>query len=549
MKNNRALRWIVSEVRFLYAPLFVLIVVEMLMSVCSILFALLSQGVIDSAVSGKGGEFITEAAKLAGLVVIEIILRVLNSRMKVAYGGKLEMHFRERAFQTVLHKDWSQASQYHSGDIMNRIRNDSSVIAGGVMNILPNGVMLATRIVGALIVLFGIDWQFAVILCVCGPVIFILGRLYSKKMKQFHKAVQTSEGKSLAFMTESVQNMTVFKAFGNEDGALGEAREIHKETMRLRIKRNSWSLISNVSIFLLFTGSYAFAVIWGAFKLTRGMSFGSFTAMVQLVNQVQSPLRSMGNLMVSYQNMLASAERVLELEDLPEDERERFDAGEIYGKMRAIRAEHLSFSYDSEEVLREVNFEIKKGEFVALAGISGGGKSTLVRLLLSLTKPTEGRLYIETEDGAVEISPATRALFGYVPQGNMLISGSVGKNIAFYADLSDNEIKNAAERAQIADVIDAMPEGYDSLLGEKGTGLSEGQIQRVAVARALARSAPVLLLDEATSALDEETEIELLKSLRGDKDKTVLIITHRKRVFDFCDRVLWLKDGSISEQC
>ncbi len=539
----KPLGWIASQTRFLYFPLFILILVNISASICSVYFALLSKDVVNAAVEGVG--IISGAGKLAGLILVEIVIRVLNSRLTVAFGGRLEMKLRKTAFDAVLHKNWAGLQKYHSGEVVNRVKNDSSVIASGVMHILPNGAMLITKVIGAVIVLIGIDWQFALILCTCAPIILGLGRLYSKKMKLFHKAVQQSEGKAMSFMAEAVQNITVIKAFGSENGAVGEMKDIQNETLRLRLKRNAWSLIANVSLLLMFTGSYAFAVIWGAFKLTMGMNFGSFTAMLQLVNQVQSPFRSMGNLFVNYQNMLASAERIMEMTDSSDEESVKDESLGLYDKMNALIFKNVSFSYGGEKVLDNASFCINKGEFVALAGISGGGKSTSFRLLLGLCEPESGEIYFDCGE-KISLGASTRKMFGYVPQGNMLLSGSVEKNIDFYGNISKDDIKTAAKDAQIYDVIAALPEGFDTTLGEKGAGLSEGQIQRVAVARALARKTPILLLDEATSALDEETEMKLLTTLKEKSDKTVIIITHRKKVFDFCDKIITLENGKFS---
>jgi ATP-binding cassette subfamily B protein len=533
----------------MFFPLLILVAASIAVSLCSVFFATMSQNVIDIAVSHDKSKFVLAAFKLAGVIVIEIVLKVLISRMNVSFGGRLDMHFREHTFGTVLKKKWSSVHEYHSGDIVNRIRNDSSVITSGVMNIIPNGVMLITRVVGAFFVLFRIDSQFSLILLVTAPFILVFARLYSKKMKQFHKAVQQSEGKVTSYMLEAVQNIIVTKAFGNEDSSVSEAAQIQSETLRLRIKRNTWSIAANVSMVLLFTGSYAFAILWGAYKLSLGiLSFGSFTAMVQLVNQVQTPFRSMSSLFVSYQNAIASAERILEIESLEDDPvlDKPIDVDEIYDGMSGIVFDNVTFTYGGEDILKSASCRIEKGEFVALSGISGSGKSTMIRLLLSLVEPTEGMVFLDGKE-KIPMAAYLRPMFGYVPQGNMLISGSIAKNIAFYSDADDETIRRAAQTAKIDSVIDALPEGMNQTLGEKGSGLSEGQIQRVAIARALARSAPILLLDEATSALDEQTEIELLDALKKEKNKTVIIITHRKRVFDYCDKIITLQDGVLSE--
>lgn len=544
---KKPLKWIISNSIFMLPLLIVLVLTNIAVSVCSIIFALLSRDVIDIAVHNQAGNLLVEGIKLGGIIVVEIILRVINSRMNVSFGGKLEMRLRENVFTSVVGKKWSEVSSYHSGEVVNRIRSDASVIASGVMHILPNGAMLIARVVLALVVLFTIDRDFAIIICVISPILLLLGRAYSKKMKFFHKEVQKSEGASMSYMLENVQNMTVIKAFGNEENTSDTLRTLQKDTLLLRIKRNTWSIVANVSMIILFTGGYAFSILWGAYRLSqKALSFGGFTAMIQLVNQVQTPFKSMGSLLVNYQNMLASAERILEIEELTDDFQKGDKPLKKVSGFESIVFDSVSFSYGGDCVLNNASMEIHKGEFVALAGISGAGKSTIIKLLLNLIEPESGSIYIKAKKD-VPISAQTRGLFGYVPQGNMLISGTIADNISFYSDFSEGDIKKAAKRAQLDFAFD-LPQGLDTPLGEKGAGLSEGQIQRIAIARALVRKAPVLLLDEATSALDEETEIKLLDALKKDSDTTVIIITHRKRVFDYCDKIITLSEGVLETE-
>lgn len=518
----------------------------MAISFCSIYFALLSRDVIDLATSGMDSRFFHSALKLSLVIVIEIILRVINSRMNVSFGSRLEMRFREKVFASVTGKKWSELQAYHSGEIVNRIKNDSAVITNGIMHIIPNGVMLITRVVFALLVLFTIDLQFSLIICIVSPFLLLLGRAYSKKMKFFHKAVQESEGKVMSYMLESVQNVTVLKAFGNEKASVKELKGLNKNTRLLRVRRNTWSILANVSMLVLFTGGYAFAILWGAFRLSsNALSFGDFTAMIQLVNQVQSPFKSMGSLLVSYQNMLASAERILELEALNNDFPEKKSRALPIPEFDSIVFDSVSFTYGGDTVLDNASMKINKGDFVALAGISGAGKSTIIRLLLSLVEPTDGRIYLDSNP-PLPLTPETRNLFSYVPQGNLLISGTIADNIAFYSPCTREEIEKAARQAQL-DFAFNLPDGLDTMLGEKGSGLSEGQIQRIAIARALVRNKSILLLDEATSALDEDTEIKLLDAIKSEEDKTVIIITHRKKVFDYCDKIITLSDGVLQE--
>ncbi|MBR5535495.1 MAG: ABC transporter ATP-binding protein [Clostridia bacterium] len=541
---NKPLKWIISNSLFILPLLIVLVATNVAVSVCTVIFALLSKNAVNAATTGNMDALLKEGIILAVVILIEIALRVINSRMTVSFGGRMEMRMREKVFSSVLNKSWSEVSSFHSGEVVNRIKSDTSVIASGIMHILPHGAMFISRIIMALFVLFTIDLQFALIICIISPLLLLFGRLYSKKMKFFHKEVQKSEGSAISYMIESIQNLTVVKAFGSEKNAEKTLKAIQKETLSLRLKRNAWSILANVSMMLLFTGGYAFTILWGAFRIAKGqLSFGDFTAMIQLVNQVQSPAKSMGSLLVTYQNMLASAERILEFEALTEDVKSPKAPPALFEDFSEIVFDSVSFSYGGDKILDSANMCIHKGEFVALCGISGSGKSTIIRLLLSLIKPDEGEIYIQGDEKH-NITSSLRPLFGYVPQGNLLISGTIADNIAFYSPVSEEDILRASRIAQMDFALN-LPMGLATPLGEKGSGLSEGQIQRIAIARAIARKNPVLLLDEATSALDEETEIRLLDALKAEKDKTVIIITHRKKVLDYCDKILTLTDGKL----
>ncbi len=539
---SKPLKWIIKNSRFMLFPLLFLVAICVAISICTIAFALVSGQVINSVTNGSGN--LTKSGIMLGVIILlEIILRVINSRVMVSFGGRLEMKFREKVFETLSHKKWIELNKYHSGELVNRIRQDSSVITNGVMHILPNGTMFLTRVLMAVGALFTIDAQFTVIICVASLLLVGFGRIYSKKMKFFHKEVQKSEGINLSYMLENLQNMIVLKAFGSEKSAVKGLKSLHKDTLRLRLKRNTWNIAANVSMIVLFTGGYAFTIIWGAFRLSQNLlPFGDFTAMIQLIHQVQSPFKSMGSLLVTYQNMLASAERLLELEEMQDDIAKAKYAREDFS---SLVFSSVSFAYGGECVLNNASMEIKKGEFVALSGISGSGKSTIIRLLLSLVDPDEGEIYLKGEKN-IPLSASTRGVFGYVPQGNMLISGTIADNISYYGKFTREEIEKAARKAQLDFAFD-LPQGLDTLLGEKGSGLSEGQIQRIAVARALVRQSPILLLDEATSALDEDTEIKLLDALKEDLHQTVIIITHRKKVFDYCDKIINLSDGKLTE--
>ncbi|MCC8167746.1 MAG: ABC transporter ATP-binding protein/permease, partial [Clostridiales bacterium] len=357
---------------------------------------------------------------------------------------------------------------------------------------------------------------------------------------------QEADGKLRSWLQESVESIQILKSFGAEDMAADRTRQEANEHQRQRMKRRSFSNICNVGFGIVMQGSYLFGLIWCGFGILNGtMTYGTLTAVLQLVSQVRSPLANISGYVPQYYSMIASAERLIEIENLPKDPADSEDLPEFEG----IKASHLTFIYDDgeEEVISDASFEIEKGEIVALTGISGIGKSTFLRILLGLYPPTGGKL----TGGSTAIDASTRQWFSYVPQGNILMSGSIYEAVDFlhcppYSKRQKEKIESACRVACVDEFIKELPHGYDTVIGEKGAGLSEGQVQRIAIARAIYRDAPVLLLDEATSALDEDTERRLLGNLGDLGDKTVLIVTHRPAALDICSRQLVFEDSHIT---
>ena len=330
-------------------------------------------------------------------------------------------------------------------------------------------------------------------------------------------------------------------SFSNEELMLAKSEELQKESYRLRVRRTKVSTVAQIGLFLVFNAGFYFALAYCAYKLSKHLiTAGDIIAITQLVRQIQSPFQNMSGLVPQFFSVIASVERLIELEEMKNEESTGENAGkEIYSKLDSIVFDNVQFSYTKDSYVSDVNMEIKKGEFAVVAGESGAGKSTSVKLLLGILKPDSGEIYLRTTDGKKHfLGKNSRKLFAYVPQGNLILSGTIRENIAFASE-TDNEEKiiKAAKIAQIWDFITTLDKGLDTEIGENGLGLSEGQAQRISIARALMYDAPVLLLDEATSALDSQTEAELLKAVKSMTDKTVIIVSHKQAAFEICDKI------------
>lgn len=542
--KKRVWDWIVKNGRKNLPEIIVLTLLSVAMSVVQVRFATASKDVIDVATKQTDGIFIAVFGVLAGLLVFRLILQIIANYIEVHTTSRFEIALKRRIFNTLIGKDYLSVAKYHSGELLNRIESDVSVIVSGTIAILPSAALLLTSIIAAFFVLFNIDKTLAVIILCIGPFVVIGARIYSAKLKEMHKKCQEYNGKTKSFMLEILQNLLVVKSFGNEKVVLDKSQELQEKSYNLRIKRVTISLIAQVGLFMIFNAGYYFALGYGAYRLSTGaLTYGDVMAILALVNQIQMPFKSISSLLPQVFAVSASVERILELEDLKsESTSEREIDTDIYSDLEEIVYENATFSYSDDSVVSGIDMRIKKGECVVIAGESGAGKSTAIKLLLGIMKPESGRIYIKGGFGEIGIGKETRPLFAYVPQGNLILSGTIRENVSFgHIDAKEEDIINACKIAQIWEFIETLDLGLDTVLGEKGLGLSEGQAQRISIARALLHDAPILLLDESTSALDSVTEKALLSAIHSMTDKTCIIVSHRQAAFDISDKVIYIE--------
>lgn len=515
-----------------------------------LLLALVSKQVLDIATGAAAGQAAWYCGALFVVIAVQAGLNILRANLQVRVMTKLEMNLRTRMFSLLLHKRYSEVKLIHSGEILNRFTSDIDVIVSGIIGLFPQLFSMLTQLIGGLAVLFTVDRAFFMVILAVGLAVLLAGRLYSGKFRYLHKEVQRTNGKVRAFLQECMENLVVIKSFVSEHPVLGHLDEYQQENYQIRKKRTAVSNVANTAVYVLFSSGYYAALVWGAFRVASGqMTFGTITALLQIINQIKAPVRNMSGLLPQYYSMLASAERLMELENLPDEtiREEITDPAGFYEQMKEIRLDHGTFSYeDGEVVLSDASLRIRKGVKLAIAGPSGAGKSTLFKLLLSLDRLQKGKLVIVTETGEFPVDAGMRSLFSYVPQGNLILSGTIRENLLFGNEgVTEAAMREAARAACIAEEIEQFPAGYDSVLGERSIGLSEGQAQRLAIARALLSRAPVLLLDECTSALDPETETRLLSNLKKLEGRTILCVSHKDITIKSCEEIVWLENGKF----
>ena len=546
--DRAALGWLFARTKGRRRALAAIIVGNAVFAAAGAAFSLLCRGIIDCAVAGDRSGIISYAAGLAGFVLLQLVLRLVCNSLSESVRAKIEMDMRGELFGRLLSAELGPLMKFHSGELLNRMFSDVKICADGITDIVPGAVNMATRLVCAAGIMIALEPWFTALFVAAGAVVFVVTKIFRGRLKGLHKQVQEKEGAVRSFLQESVESAAVIKVFGAEQKMLRQNEINQNEHYRVRMKRRTVSIISGAGFGLIFQAGYVFALVWGAYGIFNGgMSYGTLMAVLQLVNQIQSPFAGLSSLFPQYYAAEASAERIMELMALPEET----DAEKklCYDDFTGLEVSGLRFSYGENEVIKRADFTLKKGEIAALTGISGGGKSTLFMLLLGAYQPVSGEIRLCGGNESFLPGRGTRGIFSYVPQGNCLFSGTIRENIAFLSDgnNSDENVMEAARAACAEEFITKLPQGLDTRIGENGFGLSEGQAQRIAVARALFSGAGFLLLDEATSALDEQTEKQLLENIASMDNKTVLIVTHRPAALGICSRRFTLKNGVIEE--
>lgn len=534
-----------------HGKLLVICLLNFIISGSSLVITVATRGLIDGATSRNGGQVRLYAVILVLAVLLIRAAMLLSGFLKSRTNALLLKDMRTMLLTEILHKQYAALNGYHSGELVNRMFSDISIVRAGVTDIVPGLVSMAVSFLGAVLILLKMDWRFVAVLSVGGSLGLVFAVLVRRPMKLRHKAVQESEGKLHASLQEMLGNLRLIKASGSEARMKQQADVLQNDLFTAQLKKGYFSACMNSGMNLVFHMGWLFCMLWGCMGIYQGrLTYGMLAAIIQLVGQIQGPIAAVAELAAQAYGTVSSAERLKELIGLPDEIRlGKTDGNALYRELTQIRLRDLVFSYGrgSENVLEHVSCTIRPGDFVAVTGVSGGGKSTLFLLLLGIYQPCGGTLSFCFQDGSCETaSGKLRSLFAYVPQGNTLFSGTLRENLTMFTDTAtDEEIMQAAGLACIDRLILRLEDGLETVIGEHGIGLSEGQAQRIAVARALLSRAPILLLDESTSALDEATEARLLQNISSFKDKTCLIVTHRKAALSICDYRLHIENASV----
>src|SRR5690554_4296601 len=502
----------------------------------SLAFVWFSKTIIDVATGENKGNLLYYSILLVTIVVLQILLRLWDIRLSRMTEVRMGNYIRYNVFSRLLYTRWQELSSMHSGDMLTRIIKDTDDVVNVMVTAIPLTVAAFIQFIGALIILFILDPILALILGVGMPVLALFGKLYYTRMRKYTVEVKESESLITSMMEESLLNQIVIRTFERQANELNRLEKLQSKLHKSVHKRTNVSVIANMMMGFTFNGGYITAFIWSAYGLAKKtITFGTVTAYLQLVNRIQRPIFDLIRLLPSIVSAKTAIERLVFLTAFEMESNE--DKILLEGSV-TLKLNNISFAYSNESkpLFSDFSMEVKPGTMVAVMGETGVGKTTLLRLLLALIKPKSGTITIEDETLSAEVSERTRSNFVYVPQGNSLFSGTIRENLLLgNSNADDNELMRVLQIAS-AEFVYGLAEGLDTKLGENGTGLSEGQAQRIAIARSLLRPGKILLLDEATSALDSDTERNFLINLKKEMgNRTVILITHQAEVAKFCD--------------
>ena len=487
------------------------------------------------------------AALLIAIMATQVCINFSRRWISALLGVKAQNRMQLQLFRRLLANEWNGREAHHSGDVLNRLIRDVNDVTSVITETLPAALSVMTRFVGAFFFLYSMDATLALLIVSIVPIFIFFSRLYVRKMRQITRDIRDTDSVIQSILQESIQHRIVLKTL-ERIGTMTDRLDQTQQHLRRQVRhRTVFSSVSGTLLNAGFATGYLLTFLWGVRGLHQGaITYGMMLAFIQLVGQIQGPFRDMTKFVPIIISAFTAGERLMELEEVP---MEQEGAPVKFSSGAGLRLQDVSFQYDRGErpVLRHLSFDFPPGSSTAILGETGAGKTTLIRLILALLRPTEGRVEIYSSDpkaGHTEaVSPLTRCNLVYVPQGNTLFSGTIRDNLLLgNPDATEAQMREALHTA-CADFVLSLPDGMDSLCGENGMGLSQGQAQRISIARALLRDGNILLLDEATSALDTLTEARLLQNLTQwmRPHQTLLFVTHRHAVVEHCTQVLRLE--------
>ena len=552
-------KWLIRHASGYRLQIFLYIVIGIFGTLMGIGSTVASKYLIDSVVSHNEKTIISSAFFAVGLGLLQILVSSATSRVATVVGSKISNEIRSNVYEHVVYTDWEEISKYHSGDLLNRIEGDVSAISSSIISFIPSVFTRVTQFVGCLAVVLYYDPVMALFAFMSAPFLALTSKISAKMMRKYNKESREMNGKILSFYSESIQNIQTIKAFGVTKRYVNQLKDYLLVYRKMRLDHGKFSIIMTMCLSVIGLAVSYLCYGWGVWRLWQGaITYGTMTLFLQISGQLTSSFSSIVSLLPTSISIATAAGRVMEITEL--DVENTDNAAEVdelepsaYDKGIYLNCDNLTYSYKDGKtpVVKNISFYVNPGETIALVGPSGEGKTTILRLILGLVKPQQGRMTMAVADGRkTEVSASTRRFCSYVPQENAVFAGSIAENLRMVnPEATDDELVDVLKTADAWSFIEKLPFGVNTVINEKGVNFSEGQIQRISIARAILKNSPVLVMDEATSALDAETEKKVLANImKSYPNRTCVITTHRPSMLQYCDRVYRVdEDGNLTQ--
>lgn len=543
------IKWILSHAKPVIPFLIFTTVISSASSLISVYNTLISKSLIDNAIGGNTSQVIKYLIIMISITLGMMLLNPITSLLSTHASTKLNQNIQNKMFEHIEYSSWLEQSKFHSVSLLTRITSDVATISSTLLSTIPNIISILVTLLASFSTLIYLAPSIAIIAIFIGPFLVLVSRYFSKKLKDLYKKAQEEDVKYRAFIQESVQNIMIVKTFCMEKINMDRLIQIQNNKYNIAMKNTKLSAMTGLAMSLCSNLAYFTIFCWGALNISTGVTtYGTFTAMLQLYGKVQSPFSSLASMFPGLISTIAAAERLMELEEIPLEKSSKKEVIDFINP--EITFEDVSFEYKKGiKIINDINLTIPYGETIAFVGPSGEGKTTLIRLILALINPSNGKVYLKENNKKDSFNRDYRNLISYIPQGNTLFSGTIEDNLRYgNFEATEEEIYEALKNACALDFVNELENGIETVIGEKATGISEGQAQRLAIARSFLRKKPILILDEATSALDPETEVSVLKSVKSLPHKpTCIIITHRPSALNICHRIIRLEKGHLKQ--